>query len=110
MPHAKASTIKQTASNQLEIAEVKRKLQHPFTSIFDKAYLKGKLIALQSDKTTKWQNGTRQQTAMALIQSSDIFDRAKAIGMMHDDPIFAEGSNAVEWTNYTLKTAAKDVL
>jgi hypothetical protein len=103
MPPSKASITKQPASNHLEIAEVKRKLQHPFTSLFDKAYLKGKLIALQSDKTTKWQHGTRQQTAMTFIQSTDIFDRAKAIGMLHDDPAFAEGSSAVEWTNYTLK-------
>jgi hypothetical protein len=101
MPQTKPSSSKRAPTNQLEIAEVKRKLHHPFTPIFEKSYFQGKLMALESDKKTKWQHGTRQQTAMVLIQSTDIFDRAKGFGLVHDDP--AISGDAVEWSNYTLK-------
>jgi hypothetical protein len=101
MPHTKSSALLKSASNNLDIIECKRQLQHPFVNPIKKEYYRGKLLALEGG-TKKSDVARRKESAMKLIQSTDIFERAKACGMLFDDPVF--GSNdMVEFSNYTLK-------
>jgi hypothetical protein len=47
MPHTKSSALLKSASNNLDMIECKRQLQHPFVSPIKKEYIKGKLITLE---------------------------------------------------------------
>ncbi len=44
----------------------------------------------------------RKELAMKLIQSVDIFERAKGFGLLFDDPVFSS-TETVEFSTYTLK-------